>query len=262
MKPLYLEGSPHTRVALDEPALVVARDGEADRLFPLQRLSRVISDTRVAWEQAALLALASNGIPLVFVDQQGQVAGRLLGQAGEPSSLVQQLEALLAQPDGVGRYHDWCEHQMREQLLALGRQYPGLGRLPDPDRMAARLASLLGERLEHTLLIGIDHLRSRIFAWVQEYLHHLGIGVQTPHLTGGIIDLAKDLTDILQWRVVMRWVVLVLRYPALRRTALDGYRQERRITEFYQRFEADLDRAGRTLLSRLHLWTATRDCQT
>ncbi|RMG35165.1 MAG: DNA repair protein, partial [Gammaproteobacteria bacterium] len=34
MKPLYLEGSRHTRVVLDDPALVVAREGEADRLFP------------------------------------------------------------------------------------------------------------------------------------------------------------------------------------------------------------------------------------
>ena len=260
MKPLYLENGRQIRVCLDGPALNVHKPGEAERLFPLARLSRVVSGTDVTWQQAALLALAGAGVPVVFVEAQGGVAARLLGTAGERSALIQQLEEVLAQPDGRARYGDWCEHHRRAQLLAIGRRYPWLGRLPDSARLERRIRQLLKEADARDTLIGMDHLRSRVFAWVTERLAHLGVGAQTPHLTGGVIDLPRDLADILQWQILARWLALVLRYPAMRNPGRGARHDEHRVTRCYQQLEAGLERAGRTLISRLHLWTATRDC--
>ncbi len=262
MKPLYLETGKQIQVCLDGPALSVHKPGEAGRLFPLARLSRVVSGTDVIWQQAALLALARVGVPVVFVEAQGGVVARLLGMAGERSSLVQQLEEVLVQPQGLTRYGDWCEHCRRAQLLAIGRLYPWLGRLPEGGYLERRIRQLLKEEDAKEILIGMEHLRSRVFAWVTERLAHLGIGAQTPHLTGGIIDLPCDLATILQWQILVRWLALMLRYPAMRNSAsAAGVRHdEHRITRCYQVLEAGLEQAGRTLIARLHLWTATRDC--
>ena len=81
-----------------------------------------------------------------------------------------------------------------------------------------------------------------------------------PHLTGGIIDLPTDLAGILQWKILLHWAGLLRRYPAARKAFDDEQQRQRHLTWFYQQIEPTLDEAGRRVLARLHLWTATRDC--
>ncbi len=261
MKPLYLEGQKGIRVFLDGPALLVRCAGEADRLYPVERLSRVVSHPAVSWEQDALLCLLGKSIPVIFIDDRGTIVARMLGAGGERSSLVQQLEELLGRADGTERYADWCAHNQREQLLALARHYPWLGHLPDPERVHRRLLETVSRQLERQAAIAsIEHLRARTLAWTTERLMRLGIGAQTPHLTGGIIDLPTDLAGILQWKILLHWAGLLRRYPAARKAFDDEQQRQRHLTWFYQQLEPTLDETGRRVLARLHLWTATRDC--
>ena len=76
MKPLYLESRKGIRVFLDGPALLVRCAGEADRLYPVERLSRVVSHPAVSWEQEALLCLLGKDIPVIFIDDRGTVVAR------------------------------------------------------------------------------------------------------------------------------------------------------------------------------------------
>ena len=66
-KPLYLHGHQPLAVALDGPALRVTQAESADRLFPLERLSRVVASGEVAWSTEALLACADHGVPVSFL---------------------------------------------------------------------------------------------------------------------------------------------------------------------------------------------------
>jgi len=261
MKPLYLESRKGIRVLLDGKTLLVRREGDAERIFPVNRLSRVVSHVGVDWDSKALLALAGEGIPTVFIDEEGAVAARVLGSGGERASLVLQLEELLSRADGVDRYEDWRAHHHREQLLSLSRQYSWIGGLPDPDRMRGLLVERLNGWLERQeVVMSLKHLHARTLAWSSERLSHLGVGAQTPHLTGGVIDLPSDLAEILQWRISVRWTVLLRRYPAARGTFADQRRRQRWLTWFYQQLEPSLEKEGRRLLARLHLWAATQDC--
>ncbi|MDT8283527.1 MAG: CRISPR-associated endonuclease Cas1, partial [Gammaproteobacteria bacterium] len=71
IKPLYLNPTTATRVLLDGRSLRVRMQAEADRLFPLKRLSRIMVNCRVIWATNALLACAQAGIPVHFVRHDG-----------------------------------------------------------------------------------------------------------------------------------------------------------------------------------------------
>jgi len=66
MKPLYIE-SADARVRLDGPALRVEASLRAAQWFPLNRLSRVITNHRSEWSTDALLACAQQRIAVCFV---------------------------------------------------------------------------------------------------------------------------------------------------------------------------------------------------
>jgi hypothetical protein len=74
--PLYLAPEGEAWVGLDGPALRVSRLDRAERIFPLRRIARVHTSPRVDSEQAALLACADAGIPVLFGS----------GQRGSPFS--------------------------------------------------------------------------------------------------------------------------------------------------------------------------------
>lgn len=80
MKPLYLHGHQPLAVTLDGPALRVSSEGSADRLFPLQRLSRIVVSGEVDWTTEALLACADQAIPISFLLRGGGLRARVLGR--------------------------------------------------------------------------------------------------------------------------------------------------------------------------------------
>lgn len=258
MKPLYIEATRPTHVALDGPALLVRREGEADRLYPLQRLGRIISDNRVEWESQALIGAAAAGIPILFCDRQGQMLARITGPGGEPCGLIRHLEEVLQQNDGASRYRDWLDNNERHALLELARAHPWLGNIPEADPVTARMAAALARQIDRETLTNTARiLHSRVFSWVSTALLHLGIDGRTPHLTGGLIDLPADLARILRWQLIVPWAASCLRIrPPDTITRADAG-HNRRLTTFYQRLEPLLEKRGGNLIARLQLWAAS-----
>src|SRR5664279_3014752 len=107
MRPLYIDGAPGCRVALDDPALRVVVPDKADQLFPLSRISRVVCKGGVDWSMAALLACADTGINLLFLQKNGEVRARWLSRGNERQSLTQRVVDLLARADGFSCYENW-----------------------------------------------------------------------------------------------------------------------------------------------------------
>lgn len=66
MRPLYIDGLQGCRIVLDEPALRIAVPDNADQLFLLSRISRVVCKGMVKWSMPDLLACADTGITLLF----------------------------------------------------------------------------------------------------------------------------------------------------------------------------------------------------
>lgn len=62
--------------------LLVCKDGEVVREVPISRIERVVVMGQVGFTTPALLSLLDADIPVVFLTQQGQVRGRLMGRTG------------------------------------------------------------------------------------------------------------------------------------------------------------------------------------
>jgi hypothetical protein len=198
--PLYLVPQGETWVGLDGPALRISRPDSAERLFPLRRIARVHSSPRVDWEQAALLACAEAGIPVLFVDDDGQVIARILGRPGQRDELRNRLVELLLRPEGAGMLRYWMDRNRqraaRWAAIKLGR-HPGDARTADIRRWvnhtADRLAGADAARQTR------QWLRSLAYGWMEAHLADLGFARSTELGQTGQPPLAADLTDILYW---------------------------------------------------------------
>jgi hypothetical protein len=198
--PLYIAAQGETFVGLDGPALRVSQPGSADRLFPLCRIGRVHTSPRADWEQTALLACAEVGIPVVFVDDDGQILARLLGRPGERDELRSRLVEFLLRPEAAGMLRYWMDQSRhraaRWAALKLGRRRVG-ERAAQIRQWVNRAAEGLAgaESAEHTR----QWLRSLAYGWMEAHLADLGLGRTTELGQAGDPPLAADLTDILYW---------------------------------------------------------------
>lgn len=121
MKPLYLQGS-DLRVQLDGPALRVSKDCRADRWFPLQRISRIISNQSVNWSTGALIACAQTGVTVSFLDPDGKLLARVLGTKAESESLAMRLQNAMLRPDWQANYRTWLDAMHRMAIRSLIRR--------------------------------------------------------------------------------------------------------------------------------------------
>jgi hypothetical protein len=198
--PLYLAPQGETWVGLDGPALRISRPDTAERLFPLRRIARVHSSPRVDWEQAALLACAEAGIPVLFVDDDGQVIARILGRPGQRDELRNRLVELLLRPEGAGMLHYWMDrnrHRAARWAAIKLRRRPVNQRAADIRRWvnqaADRLAGADAARQTRQWLRGLA------YGWMEAHLADLGFARSTELAQAGLPPLAADLTDILYW---------------------------------------------------------------
>lgn len=255
--PLYLAPQGETWVGLDGPALRISRPDSAERLFPLQRIARVHSSPRVDWEQAALLACAEAGIPVLFVDDDGQVIARILGRPGQRDELRNRLVELLLRPEGTGMLRYWMD---RNRLRAARWAAIKLGRRPG-DASAADIRRWVNHTADQ--MAGPDAarqtrqwLRSLAYGWMEAHLADLGFGRSTELGQAGQPPLAADLTDILYWYLEparLSWL--------LRRRLSAQQKQEPQEAPVYRDavrlFESPEARAavrGREITGCLHRW--------
>lgn len=256
-KPLYLMPHAGMRVELDGPALRVTLPEQAERLFPLVRLSRVYVQGGAIWSTEALLACADRGISVLFADRHGEVLARVLGRPGLRYELHQRFVDFLERPDADDLYRLWCDGMERQAVhwlhTRLGEQgpTPSAGALRGRvEQMAAGLAGREGA------LRARQWLRTLAFGWMQAHLQELGFGRQSEQGQDGRPGLAVDLTRLLVWYLEparLGW--LNRRFQTAQQKAEPIRPPSRRETvAMFQSRETRAAGRGRALTSRLHRW--------
>jgi len=202
LKPLYLNPGKPTQVMLDGRGLRVRIRQEADRLFPLARLSRITVSGQVDWATDALLACAQAGIPVYFVRRDGTLCASVTGESPRENWL--QLQAVLSDflelPDSHERYQAWvrasdrlarlkCRDQMKLNGCTAGK--------------AAFEDSLHQQANKYARCADLKRLDAQIRTLIKI---HLGQQLQALHIDTDAVDLllhdirlADDLTGIIWW---------------------------------------------------------------
>jgi hypothetical protein len=199
-QPLYLAAGSDTRVRLDGRALSVQREARAEQFFPLARVGRVHSSTRVQWSSEALLACAAHGISVIFVSDEGEIQARLLGRPGERDELLLRFTELLLLPHALNLYGHWLRvNRARMAYWACARLgAPEGARDPRNGRawIEHQAQQYAGNRgAERTR----QWLRSLAYQWMAAHLHDLGFGNNTELGQSGEPSLARDLAELLMW---------------------------------------------------------------
>jgi hypothetical protein len=256
-RPLYLAPLADTCVTLDGPALCVSREEEAPRLFPLARLSRVVTATVIDWSSAALLACAERGISIVFMDEQGTVSARLTGQPGQTDDLYRRLSDFLLLPQAAGRYGWWVRNYRRRASHWAGLKI-GIGiTLRDPrtcrpqiERLAQRFAG------ESAAIATRQWLRALAYAWMQAHLQDLGLGAPQALGQEGEPALARDLTEVLVWYLEparLGWLRSRQLAAQRKREALRPPTQ-RELVQLFESRAVRVAERGREITGTLHRW--------
>lgn len=256
-RPLYIAAGSDTRIWLAGRALGVQREERAEQFFPLQRLSRVHSSTRVAWSSEALLACAEQGISVVFVHDDGEIAARLLGRPGVRDELLWRFEELLMLPQAEAIYARW---------LATTRARIAFW-------ACARLGAPEGARDPRTGRAWIEHqaqqvggsrgaertrqwLRSLAYQWTAAHLHDLGFGRNTELGQIGEPSLGRDLAELLMWYLEpprIGWLRRRFEAAQHRREPLRLPRHLDTVRLFESR-AARVSQRGRDITNSLHRW--------
>jgi len=256
-RPLYIAPDSETRVELDGPALRVTREELAQQLFPLQRLSRVYSARRVAWTSEALLACADLGVTVVFLDDAGAVAARLLGRPYFPDSLHHRLVELLLLPQGEGMYRHWLNNLRGRAAHWAGLKLGAPAALRDPrhcrewlNRQASRYAGRKAAERSW------QWLRALAFGWMQAHLQDLGFGSDNELGQVGTPVLARDLSDVFMWYLEparIGWL-RSRHLAALRKGVALPPPGHREIVALFECRAARAATRGREITSNLHRW--------
>lgn len=257
-RPLYLLPTGETEVSLDGPALCVRRETRAEQRFPLQRLARVYSNTRIHWRTDALLACADHGIGIVFVDELGSVRARLLGAPGQRDELLHRINEFLLLPQSLDMYRHWHAGQRRRLAWWAGSHLDASVALREPrhcrqwiDRLAIRYSPRKRDA-EHSR----QWLRGLTYHWMQSHLRDLGFGANSELGHSGEPNLPRDLAELLMWYLEparIGW--LKRRYTAAHQHGqpLRPPRHEDLVRLFESR-TTRVGKRGRDLTSALHRW--------
>jgi hypothetical protein len=196
MQALYIEGKTGCRVSWDEPALRLEIPEQSDRLFPLARLSRIVSADTVEWSMPSLLACADAGVPLVFMTQNGDVRLRCWGQPAPRQSLTQRLLDLLSRSDGKDQYQDWYNSVEKMAVRSFCRRMhvPSWREVP---------VNLVNEQLAKTLFTDGQYAVKVIQSLLESELKVLQstceLSVDDDVLLTGNLNILQDLSRLLLW---------------------------------------------------------------
>lgn len=130
-RPLFLGHTLRGHVDLDGPALRVRGEGQAERRFPLDRLSRVFANARLNWSGDALRACLERAIPVVIVSADGTPLGSLQPTRLRPSRLTEALEELLEWPNWRDIYLCWLRAARMRVLANWRRAQQAAGAAPE-----------------------------------------------------------------------------------------------------------------------------------
>lgn len=261
MKTLYLDTSTPYTVILDGSALRVRGSGSADRLYPLQRLARVVDSGANQWDTQALLACLDAGITLTFLHQDGHLRGQCFGARIRELGLGDRLRDLIAQPEWEDSYRIW--QQAAEQVVILDL----LATLPvdkasfGSKRLRQAITDAAIRYAGKPLLEKIDQLfASLIRSQVAEQVEQAGLARHLSFFQHKGLDLLSDLTQIVLWEIEMEKLRCLQRYHHRCRFLTPGMFPRLRypLIKVYERQGPQIERRIRQVIDSLHGWLVER----
>lgn len=250
MKPLYLRGA-DLSVDVDGPSLRIAKDCTADRWFPLQRISRVVSNQTVNWSTSALIACARAGVTVSFLDSEGRFVARVVGQKAASEILAKKLQNVMLRPEWSADYQIWLEAMHRMAIRSLIRR---TGVQFDTFPSAKQLRQLFYQEagsiraLEANKMIG-QQIQGLLYAIVTQTLFSYGLATYTGAETE--LDLCADFVEVLFWDFQLArlaWLEHRLRSGKVEAP------EDREITDFFERRRERTERLASGLVRRFHRW--------
>jgi hypothetical protein len=257
MKPLYLHGHQPITVALDGPALRVSSAESADRLFPLQRLTRVVVSGEVTWSTEALLACADQDVPITFLHRTGGLRARLLGRPrGRPvAELHDALETALDAADGATRVRDWLSAQAANRRRDLARRLFGGPVTSDAGALREHLRAQARRYAPEDGLKLLDaRLAALVHAQVAQLLARAGLASDDPLLAVHGIELARGLAEVVGWDLQVPKIRFLWRRKRVAERAGDDYPvvTVRAVTHFFEGEAERIEAAVGQLVIRLY----------
>lgn len=247
MRPLYVNGCGKTLIKLDAPALRVIVPDQADRLFPLQRISRVIVSGTAVWETDALLACADRGISVAFLDENGELRARWLGKGGERQQFLQRLADLLGRPDAKDLYERWFKAMERMATRSTAKKLVTDANLTVSSR---QIHDFFDDQKRCLAIQPVDGVYSKVRGLLKAELVQLfldaGLCGKSELLQEQWLNLPNDFSRLIFWDIevpLLSWLEM--------RTALP---LQQEIVTFYDERSTRVAYLHAGLLSKLHRW--------
>jgi hypothetical protein len=257
MKPLYLHGHRPLRVDLDGPALRVSGEETADRLFPLQRLSRVVVSGDVAWSTEALLACADQDVSVTFLHRAGGLRARVLGRPrGRPvAELRDALDTVLDAGGGAARVQDWLKAEAANRRRELARRLFGGPVTSDAGTLREHLRAQARRYAPEDGLKLLDaRLAALVHAEVARLLARAGLASDDPLLTVHGLELARGLAEVVGWDLQVPKLRFLWRRKRVADRSGDDYPvvTVRAVTHFFEGESRGIEAAVGQLVVRLY----------
>ncbi len=198
-RPLFLTRQGGIAVAHDGPALIVRAGRRTPMRYPFARLSRIVSNLAVDWQAAALTACIRAGVPVVFVERDGKVAGVVQPMARSASNLNRLIDEWLAESDWRDTYENWLRAERMRIFSQWAKGLAEAGR-PGKSHELAELSRRYVHANNASSPLGEEHglYRAALLALVSEQVRKAGLQPRYPGFGGTTLDLADDLCRLLE----------------------------------------------------------------
>jgi hypothetical protein len=244
-------------VGLDGPALRVSASSRAEQLFPLGRLSRVLSRADANWSTDALIACAERGITITFVGNDGRVRAFVFGRPGSSDTLSGRLLDLIERPDVDERFADWARAMDRRGRLRVAKRLDLHPTRFDLRRLDDVIAKAKVAAAPKTVVAYLERrFAAMVGALVSQKLTQAGIGADL--LAGSLsrLCLVQTISETLMWDLQIPLLQTLKRVDdSDPRARID----DAVITQLFERRSRVLDSRAGDVISNLHRWAVELD---
>lgn len=198
-RPLFLTRQVGVVVVHDGPSLIVRAGRRTPMRYPFARLSRVVSSLAVDWQAAALTACIRAGVPVVFVERDGKVAGYVQPMARSASNLNRLIDEWLAESEWRDTYENWLRSERMRIFSKWAKGLAEAGRMLEA-RELAELSRQYVHVGKHPTTLGEKQglYRAALLALVAEQVRKAGLQPRYPGFGGATLDLVDDLCRLLE----------------------------------------------------------------
>ncbi len=197
---VHVSGGPGAAIAIDGPAFRFEHRDRSPVWMPIDRVSEIAIQGRVALRAGVIEATLSAGIALRWLSSDGRALGALMPMVEDDPTLATRLDRLIQQPDWRLSYCRWRRRQaIWDSARALGRysRPPDLVRALRPGLVAQRELSHAPESRRMFAAIGdVLRLDARRILVEQGWP---GDRLSTPRPGP---DPARDITQAMRWETL------------------------------------------------------------